>query len=738
MTRMFFHLVIAFAFISLTSCSIFSSDDDVVAASSMEGASANIEVESDEGDSTSDLEDLDLESADSNDSNNTDSDLQANAGDSTDSFGDIEDFNEGMLESELSGEDLGTGNKKALSEKNSDVGSADADLDLETADLAPPSGTENSSDNLQSDEQMTAVTKSSANNKITNLEYRSEESGGSVVISANGPFTYDVREEPQFNQTIIEVSDVQLPDRFKLPYIAKDFDQSVATVNAYQDSGSTTARFVIQYKSSLKPAIQMKGNELFVMNSGVTSEAPVVASHANPSSKKITLEMQDTEIKDLVYFIADQVGANVIVDDDVSGKANVKLQDVQWEEALSSILKAHGLTYERKGQVLRVAKISTITRELNEETGRMQAELAAETAGAPRLVKVIPVSYANLDTLALQVKPFLSTIGTALVDKQSSSVIVSDYAIPVSRVEQLIKSLDVQPIQLLIEGKIIEASDNFSREFGIQWGSTGGTFDVGAQTATLTQTIRADKAPASLAGGYLGNITVGTFDVLGDLNALLAVYEREEKIKILSSPKVTTLNKEKAHIEAVQQVPNVSTQQTANVGATTSVSFQNAMLSLEVTPQVTFNSDVIMQVIVKRDVPGAPVGTQGTRAINKRLAETKVIVKDGNSLVIGGIFSQDETYAEGGVPILKDIPILGYLFKTKRKEINKNELVIFLTPKILNPENILKGTEITGSMASAASATKDSFEEEKNTEKKSKTDDFDKASGEIMDEVETL
>jgi type IV pilus assembly protein PilQ len=736
MTRMFFHLCLLVTFISLTSCSMFSSEDDAVSASEMEGEIADIEVESTDDLGGEDFQDLDVETADAENSGDAPVDQASDTPSDADSFSDIEDFNEGLIENELSGENMAANSVEldASEDWATDSGGGE-ELDLEVANLQPTDAPvyEDGSDSTD------AAPVSVSGNKITNLEYKSQESGGTVVISASTPFEYQVREEPEFNQTIIEIADVQLPDQFKLPYIAKDFDQAVATVNAYQEPNSTTARFVIQYKDKLKPSIQLKNNTLHVMNSGLTATAIATtgSSESSPkySGRKISLEMQDTDIKDVIYFIADEVGANIIVDDAVQGKANVKLKDVYWEEALASILKAHGLAYERQGQILRVAEVKTLTNEFKNESGKLEAQYAAKRLIEDRLVRVIPISYANLTVLAEQVKPFLSAAGgTAIIDQRSSSIIIHDYLGHVKRVEKLIKSLDIQPIQLLIEGKIIEASEQFSREFGIQWSNSGNSFDVGSQAATLTQTIRADRNPNSAPGGYIANLTVGTFDVLGDLTALLSIYEREQKIKILSSPKITTLNKEKAHIEATQQVPNIQVLATQGVGTQTNVTFQDAKLQLDVTPQVTFNSDVIMEVDVSRDVPGASVGDLGTRAINKRNAKTRVMVKDGNSLVLGGIFSQDETFTEGGVPLLKDIPVLGYLFKTKTKEISKNELVIFLTPRILNPENLMKATDLATASEVPASTSE--------TNGSGKTDldgeEWDSSSDELSNEVKSL
>ncbi len=733
MTRMFFHLCLVFLFVSLTSCSMFdSSEDESVAASEMEGEADPIEVETAEG-GESDFEDLDLESASADETTSEESTDQASADDlSDDSFGDIEDFNEGQLENELSSESMTAGTVELGNEPQTDASvdnGAIEDLDLEMADTEASPSEETSA--------AASSVSSSSGNTITNLEYKSQQSGGSVVISAAQPFEYEVRDEPEFNQTVIEIADIDLPDRFKLPYIAKDFEQAVATVNAYQESGSTTARFVIQYKDKLKPAVQLQGSQLMVMNSGA---GPIIGQRSRMTGKKISLEMQDINIKDLIYFIADDVGVNIIVDDNVNKTTSVKLKDTPWEEALSLILKTNGLAYERRGEILRIAESKTITDEYNQEAARINAQEGAQRAAQARAVKVIPINYANLDDLAKQVGPFLTqttngtgAAGTVIVDKRSSSIIINDYNGPMERAEKLIKSLDVSPVQILIEGKIIEASEEFAREFGVQWGQNGGSVEVGDQTLTLGNNIKADRNPSTFAGGLTTSLSYGTLDGIGDITSILSIYEREQKVKVLSSPKIVTLNKEKAMIESTQQVPNIIVTAVQGVGATQQVQFQDAKLSLAVTPQVSFNSDLIMDIEVNRDIPGPTVG--GTsRGINKRKATTKVIVKDGQSLVLGGIFDQTETHAEGGIPLLKDIPILGYLFKTKLKEITKTELVIFLTPRILNPESMLKTTEIT----SSGDVVKSQSESMLVSPQSSESAPSDESMDEIENEVESL
>lgn len=689
MTRKFFHLTLVLVFSMLTACSIFQSEQ-TTSANEIEGINAN--VESEETDDFSDLEDIDKGEDDLSD----DGAVAAAPGAKDDSYSDIEDFNEDLIEGELS---------SAKTPAPADPGT-EKELDIENADI-DFSATATATD---TEPQTSGVVSSGGEafggpNKITNLEYKSFESGGTVVITAENTFLYKVRAEPEYNQTIIEIADVTLPEKFKLPYIAKDFGQPVATINAYQDAGATTARIVIQYKNGASPTVEQKQNSLLVMNNGTgapnmqmgsddvdsTIGANGVVLQPAPANKTISLEMDEVEIREVIKLIADEVNINVIIDAAIKGPTSVHLKGVPWEQALSSILKAHSLGYARQGNILRIAPEETLTREASNYADRLTKEEQARKTLEPRKVKIFSVNYADVDILATKIVPLLTlstgaggVAGTVMGDKRSNAIIVTDFEEVLGRVEQVIRSLDIPPLQVLIEGKIIEANESFTREFGLRW-TANSSFKLEGKEARL-QTTGSQTSNKGLTGGLFSSLNVGTFDVLGDLTAILGIFESESKVKVLSSPKIVAMNKESAMIKQSTALPIVTTTVNGNASQN-SVTFQEAVLSLEVTPQVTFNGDTILQVKVQRDVPGAIVQSL-SRGINKREATGKVLVKDGQTLVLGGIYNIDETSTETGIPYLKDIPILGYLFKFKSKEVIKNELVIFLTPKIINPDLI--------------------------------------------------
>ncbi|MNT05491.1 Type IV pilus biogenesis and competence protein PilQ precursor [compost metagenome] len=253
------------------------------------------------------------------------------------------------------------------------------------------------------------------------------------------------------------------------------------------------------------------------------------------------------------------------------------------------------------------------------------------------------------------------------------------------RVARLIVSLDTQPAQVLIESKIVEAKESFTRRIGVDWRSSGGSISFGNTSRgpiTMRPSLSVNPGGAPQGQFNLG-INIGTFDLFGDLSASLSLAETEEQVKVISSPRIMAMSNEKANINQTTEVP--IKQVTVN-GNTTQETFQfkPLQLKLEVTPQVTSDGSVIMTVAVNRQFRGATVSSQTDAfSVNSREANTKVLVKNGHTAVIGGIYQSDATDGEVGVPWFRELPIVGYLFKTKNITKEKSELLVFLTPRIL-------------------------------------------------------
>lgn len=571
--------------------------------------------------------------------------------------------------------------------------------------------------------------------EIRNIKYLANQSGGTIVIEASAPITYQVRTNADTNQFIIEVAGATLPASLKRPYILKEFDAAFAQINAYQNPGSTTARIVIQLKSGgTEPVVQAEANSLVVIpgSPAATMEVAVTPPGAEPvtegdgSSPKgsmidekaaaadektlgarnldefltgssrfygapISVEVTDQDVRDVLNFVAAESGLNLIITEDVQGKVTMKLRGIPWDQALITIMQAKKLGYVRQGTVVRISTLNS----LQQENNAAKQILESQKTIAPLRVKVIPVSYAEVGQLEGKVKPFLTRgRGEIVTDGRTSTLIITDTEDVLERVSRLVKELDIPPAQVMIEGKIVEAQDTFTQTLGLNWSMSGSPLIIGpgkginGSDLTMNQQLAVtnlNTASSGVAGNLGLALRVGRFDVIGDISAALSLAEQDSMVKILSSPRVVTMNKTKASISQKGQVIFVNVLRDAQGQTTRSAASKDFSLKLEVTPQITAVGSVILEVNVKREFPGSVVdAASGARPINTREADTKVLVADGQTAVIGGIYSSDNTTTETGVPWLKDIPVLGWLFKSRQRADNRNELLIFLTPKILN------------------------------------------------------
>jgi len=551
--------------------------------------------------------------------------------------------------------------------------------------------------------------------KIKNIKYKANDNGGTIVIEADGPLTYDTRINADTNQFVIEVPQAELPAKLKRPFNTKDMKGGIGSIDAYQNKGSTTARIVIQLREGIaEPTVQAEGNSLLVVQSdgammaskeapsaeiisvdSATSESAEAVEQAPKTAllssgslkeflsnntqfygKKISLEVSEMDVREVFRLISEESGVNLVLSDDVKGSVSLKLRQVPWDQALVVIMKARKLGYTRAGSILRIAPIGDLKAE-EEDSVKLANNRKAQS---PLTVRVIPVSYAKIEDLVTQVKNFLSDRGKVIADVRTSSIVVSDSDENIARVAKLISSIDVPPAQVLIEGKIVEANDKFQRDIGVNWSARlpEGEVTRNSQGRAVRATGGLVSVTPSMGDAASGSIrfALGTLDILGDLNATLSLFESQNAVKILSSPRILTIHNVPALISQTSEVP-VPKETTINGVVTRTTEFKPVTLSLSVTPQITNDASVILSVDVNRDV------SLGQGAVGKRNAKTTVMVRNSQTAVIGGIYQSDELTSESKVPWVGDIPILGWLFKSKGSQNSKNELMIFLTPRIV-------------------------------------------------------
>ena len=425
------------------------------------------------------------------------------------------------------------------------------------------------------------------------------------------------------------------------------------------------------------------------------------------TGRRIDVDLKDADIHNVLRILAEAGRVNIVAADNVSGTVTIRLKNVPWDQALDTILQAKKLGMVRRGNIIRVALMSDLNKERELALARRKSELEL----APIETRLIPISYASATDLQARAKELLSPRGSIAVDERTNVLIVRDVSGNLNQIEELTRALDTQTPQVLIEARIVEATSRFQRDVGIQWGGdvafgpatgsetglffpssiglVGGGSDAQTPTGGLSPTQNlvpnpnfAVNLPATVGtgqGGALG-LSFGSLDNTVNLNVRLSAAEATGMLRIVSSPRILTLDNHEARINQGTLIPfsQVSAQGVQTV-------FQEAKLQLLVVPHVTADGSVSMHVKINRDEPDFnQTSARGDPTILKREAETDLLVRDGHTAVIGGIYTRNSGRNLDQIPLLGDIPILGVLFQRRRSSDVRGELVIFLTPRIVN------------------------------------------------------
>ncbi len=428
------------------------------------------------------------------------------------------------------------------------------------------------------------------------------------------------------------------------------------------------------------------------------------------TGRRINLTIKDAEIGDVLTFLAREGRVNIIASEEVRGTVSFHLEDIPWDLALDMILRAKGLDYVREHGVYRVAPAEAIKREFEAELEKRKQL----TEMKQLIVKLISINYAKADEMSDRVQDILSDKGSVGVDARTNTLIVKDIEDHVLAAEELVRRLDTQTPQVLIEARIVEATANYSQEVGIQWGGNyamspvfgnqtglafpsivgvaGGADDAGSPTSGVMAGDRPNFAvnlPAAVgagAGGALG-ITLGSIGGAGNLSLRLSAAEEQGTVKIISSPKISTLNNKEAVIQQGVSIPiSVVSAQGVNT------QFFNADLQLRVLPHVTPDGNIALKINITKNEPDfGQTAAAGTPTIQKKEAHTELLLRDGDTTVIGGIYTRNTSESFKEVPLFARIPILGWLFRSRTKVDRRSELLIFVTPRIVNREAAVIG-----------------------------------------------
>lgn len=400
------------------------------------------------------------------------------------------------------------------------------------------------------------------------------------------------------------------------------------------------------------------------------------------TGRKVTLEFADAEVRKIFQLLSEVSNKNFVLGDEVTGNISLKLVNVPWDQALDIMLETKGLDKREEGNIILVRGKGKFKSALDEEQEIRKTALRGE----PLETRMFEVNYADLPGLVTQFTALKTDRGVITQDTRTNKVIVKDVKTALDDMAKILKSLDVPEKQVMIEARIVEASTTFTRSLGINWG-VHTTPNAGGDRWPFINSLHsafggiASAAPASGVGtseGATGDITFGTIGANVKLSMRLSAAASAGLVKIISTPKVATLNNKTAKITQGQQVPYVSA-----TSDKVETKFVEAALALEVTPHINNNGTIIMKIDAKNDA----VGESGNPPpINKKQATTELLLRDGETTVIGGIYVDSESDGEKGVPWLMDIPVLGNLFKSASTTKIKTELLIFITPRILNTQ----------------------------------------------------
>ncbi|MDH3998121.1 MAG: type IV pilus secretin PilQ, partial [Desulfuromonadales bacterium] len=405
------------------------------------------------------------------------------------------------------------------------------------------------------------------------------------------------------------------------------------------------------------------------------------------TGEKISLVFDSADVRSILQLIGDVSGLNILASGDVGGNVTLRLTDVPWDQALELVLETAGLGKRQEGNVLRILPIEKMR---DEEQAKIEAEQMRVDQGVLES-RVYPISYASVEDMEGYLDNLKSDRGSIVADSRNKQLIVRDVAPVHDQMAEMVAHIDKPERQVMIEARIVEANTNFSKDLGVQWNFDYQDSDIGRGEVPnqnwnmLTNSTGMGGSfwipvtdPAS--AGFATEMIFGALDGNLDIGLRLSALESSGDVRVISTPRVTTLNGQSASISQGTKIPY------ATVGdAGTNIEFEDAELKLEVTPEINPDGSIILDISASSSAIGSAVPVAGGLAmsIDAKDAQTKVLVRDGQTTVIGGVFIEDERDSNTGVPILKDIPIIGDLFKSTSKASSRKELLIFITPRIV-------------------------------------------------------
>ncbi|MBW2701031.1 MAG: type IV pilus secretin PilQ [Deltaproteobacteria bacterium] len=578
--------------------------------------------------------------------------------------------------------------------------------------------------------------------ELRDLTFRQEKNESMVILDLQGQSQPRVVHSDG-RSTVLEIDNCRMPAMLERTLDTSEFGGAVRSLSAYRVQGHDRVKIVAVTQEHVSNRLERRNGKLLWVFAGDRKQVrrpktKASSIHAQAASqqynyapdqvagysvrqpelaakkrgkkgrrrytgRRISLDFKDADIHNILRLISEVAKLNIITSDKVKGSITVTMRNVPWDQALDIILKTKGLGKVRHGNIVRVATLG----ELESERKALLEKQVTRIKLEPLRVRLVPVNYAIAGDLATQLKEILSERGSVAIDQRTNVLIIKDVLENLVKAEGLVRSLDTETPQVLIEARIVEANTQYLKEVGIQWGgsmnnsaatnnATGLPFPdsaiiKGGADSNITNTdisgtgnpgnfaINLPSAVGAGSGGALGFI-FGSAGGSSVLNLRLSALENKGSLKIVSSPKITTLDNSMAKIGQGVSIP-ISVTSAAGVNTI----FVEAKLELQVTPHITQEGSVLLEIKVTKNEPDfSRTGAKGDPTILKKEAQTQVLVRDGDTTVIGGIYTRNTSTTFNGIPILSQIPVLGWFFRHTQESDDRTELLIFITPRIVN------------------------------------------------------
>lgn len=563
---------------------------------------------------------------------------------------------------------------------------------------------------------------------ITSVNFIQEGDVSKLIIEVDGEVLADRFHVKDDKQIILDLKNVKADKKELRGINTSEFDGATVYVSGYPKPGAPSdIRFAIQLRDNVRSILDKSGNKIilsienrfgiFSKNRVQGSDGSVAAKVENqelkddntkintPKStsiedilqnltlsgpkryigKRISIYVTEIPVAEILGMIADSSGFNIIIDSEVTKAPplTLSLTNIPWDQALDTVLTISKLVAEKNSNILTVKTVDKAQAEFEANAKAEELKLGLE----PTVTKIFPISHSNMNDLKKILENYVSKRGSMAEDPRTNSLIIQETVGSIEQIKKIIELLDTQTPQLLIESKIVEATESYSKRIGL-------TNGIGFGYDPVRQGVVANNGPgfsfstASLGEGNTAfGLNIGTFKRITNLNMALEMLESESKVRIITAPKIVTQNKKTATITSTETTSFAVAQVVAGAPPVTSFEQTPIILNLTVTPQVTNEGSINMEVKVdkgsfgERQFAGAPPNT------TSRQISTNVLVDNGSTVVLGGLYNTASSESHNGIPFLKDLPLVGWLFRTPYNPSTvRNELLIFLTPRIINQE----------------------------------------------------